>query len=381
LTDTSPRAEDQRRRFPLGWVIVAVVLLALAVRTVDVLLVLFLAVILAVYLRAVADVLDGRLGIPRGWGHLVAVALTLTALVGAVLLLIPPLTEQVQSLVAGFPGFLAALDRSIAELRARLPLPRIEGGPLTSGTLLTSAFAEVAGYLRGAALPYLKRGVELIIEGVSVLVMALYLARHPRIYTDGLVALVPPPRRPLARAILADLRVTLRAWVVGQLIAMVILGVLTTLGLWLLGVPYFLAFGTFAAIAAIVPFFGTLFSTLIPALFALATNGLVSALLVAGLGVLVHLIEANFVGPYVMERQVNIPPVLTIAGVLLIGKLFGLAGLVVAVPILAVVMVLIRHVLLGQVYGDPVERHAEAGTVPAEAQPTVIARDAPPARR
>ena len=74
----------------------------------------------------------------------------------------------------------------------------------------------------------------------------------------------------------------------------------------------------------------------------------------AALGVVVHLIEANFVAPVVMERQVNLPPVLTIAGVLLIGKLFGLGGLIVAVPILALVMVLVRHILLGEVYGDPI---------------------------
>ena len=118
--------------------------------------------------------------------------------------------------------------------------------------------------LRGAVVPYLKGGIELIIEVVSVFVMALYLARTPSIYVEGLVSLVPPERRPLARVILYDLKLTLHAWVVGQLIAMVLLGVLTTLGLWLLGVPYFLAFGVFAGIAAIVPFFGTLFSTLIP---------------------------------------------------------------------------------------------------------------------
>ena len=69
---------------------------------------------------------------------------------------------------------------------------------------------------------------------------------------------------------------------------------------------------------------------------------------------MVHLIEANFVAPVVMERQVNLPPVVTIAGVLLIGKLFGLAGLIIAVPILALVMVLVRHILLGEVYGDPI---------------------------
>jgi len=95
-------------------------------------------------------------------------------------------------------------------------------------------------------------------------------------------------------------------------------------------------------------------------------------------GVGVHLIEANFVAPLVMERQVNIPPVVTIAGVLLIGKLFGLAGLVIAVPILASIMVLIRHILLGEIYGDPLEQVTSGGTRPAAAEPTVTARPESP---
>jgi predicted PurR-regulated permease PerM len=152
---------------------------------------------------------------------------------------------------------------------------------------------------------------------------------------------------------------------------MVVLAILTTFGLWLLGVPYFLAFGVFAGIAAIDPFFGTLFSTLVPALFALGVAGLGKAVMVALLGVGVHLIEANFISPVVMERQVNLPPVITIAGVLLIGKLFGLAGLIVAVPILAFVMVLIRHVLMGEVYGDSLTQVKPSGTVPAEAEPSI----------
>jgi predicted PurR-regulated permease PerM len=152
---------------------------------------------------------------------------------------------------------------------------------------------------------------------------------------------------------------------------MVVLAVLTTLGLWILGVPYFLAFGIFAGIAAIVPFFGTLFSTVIPALFALGVAGLPKAVAVTLLGIGVHLVEANFVAPVVMERKVNLPPVITIAGVLLIGKLFGLAGLIVAVPILAFVMVLIRHILLGEVYGDPISELKPSGTVPVDAEPTI----------
>jgi predicted PurR-regulated permease PerM len=373
-----PIEAERRRGFPLGWVLLAVIVVALAVRTIDVLLVLFLAVILAVYLDAVSGFLQRRLDIPASLALAAALMLTVGAVVGVVFLIAPAVASQVQDFATNLPRFLSDLDQSINRLFRSVPVLRrgvTEGN--TPGLLATS-LNEIFGVLRGALVPYLKGGVELIIEGVSVFVMALYLARSPGIYLDGLIALIPPSYRPLSRVILDDLRVTLRAWVVGQIIAMVLLAALTTLGLWVLGVPYFLAFGVFAGVAAIVPFFGTLLSTLVPALFALGVFGLPKALAVAALGVGVHLIEANFVAPVVMERQVNLPPVITIAGVLLIGKLFGLAGLIVAVPILAFVMVLLRHILLGQVYGDVINEVKPSGTVPVQAEPTITTQPVTP---
>jgi predicted PurR-regulated permease PerM len=79
-----------------------------------------------------------------------------------------------------------------------------------------------------------------------------------------------------------------------------------------------------------------------------------------------------------MQRKVNLPPVITIAGVLLIGKLFGLAGLIIAVPILAFVMVLTRHVLLGEVYGDPISEVKPSGTVPTNAPTTITSQPVTP---
>jgi predicted PurR-regulated permease PerM len=372
-------AETERRRgFPLGWVLLAVIVAALLVRTIDVLLVLFLAIILAVYLNAVSGFLQRRAGVLPGVALGAALALTLGGLVGVVFLIVPAVVGQVQDLVANLPQYLTDLDQSINRLFRSIPVLRRGVTEGTSPGLLATSLNELFGFLRGALVPYLKGGLELIIISVSVLVMAVYLSRNPAVYVDGLVALVPPARRPLARVILYDLKHTLHSWVVGQIIAMVVLAVLTTLGLWALGVPYFLAFGMFAGIAAIVPFFGTLFSTLIPALFALGVAGLGKALAVAALGVGVHLVEANFVAPVVMERKVNLPPVITIAGVLLIGKLFGLAGLIIAVPILAFVMVLIRHLLLGEVYGDPIAEVKPSGTVPVEAEPTITTQPVTP---
>ena len=372
-------ADSERRRgFPIGWVLLAVIVVALLVRTIDVLLVLFLAIILAVYLDAVSGFLQRRGGAPPGIALATALGLTLGALVGVVFLIAPAVVQQVQDLIANLPRYLSDLDQSINRLFRSIPVLRRGVTETGNPGLLATSLNEMFGALRGAVVPYLKGGLEFIIITVSVVVMAVYMVRNPGVYLEGLIALVPPARRPLARTILYDLKLTLHSWVVGQLIAMVVLAALTTLGLWILGVPYFLAFGMFAGIAAIVPFFGTLASTLVPALFALGVMGLGKALAVTALGVGVHLVEANFIAPVVMERKVNLPPVITIAGVLLIGKLFGLAGLIVAVPILAFVMVLVRHLLLGEVYGDPISEVRPSGTVSVEADPTVAAQPATP---
>ena len=364
----------ERRRLPLAGLIVAVLLILLAIRTVDVLLVIFVAVILGVYLDALSGMFRRRLGMPHGSAIALAVVATVTGLVGIVLLVAPPVSQQVQDLASNFPEYLSGLNTSLEHLTARFPsLAKAE-----PGGVLASSISELVGLVRGAVLPYLKSGIEVVVVLISIAVMALYLARHPAVYTEGLVALVPPRRRPLARAILSDLRTTLRAWVVGQLVAMTVLAVLTGFGLWILGIPYFLAFGAFAGLAAIVPFFGVLLSTLLPALFALGVAGIGKAVAVLLLGVIVHLIEANILAPVVMERQVNVPPVLTIAGVLLIGRLFGFVGLVIAVPILALAMVLIRHILLGEVYGDPVSAALPEGTRPAGTESTVTPLPPPP---
>jgi predicted PurR-regulated permease PerM len=190
------------------------------------------------------------------------------------------------------------------------------------------------------------------VELISVLAMAIYMARNPAMYREGIMALVPPKHRQLARTIAADMRDTLQTWIWAQLFAMLVLAVLTGIGLWLLRVPYALAFGVFTGAVAIVPFFGTIISTILPALLILTMSSWVHAVAVASLGVVVHLVEANVVAPLIFEERVSLPPVLTILSVLVMASLLGVFGLLVAVPTLAAIMVLTRHILFGQVYGE-----------------------------
>jgi predicted PurR-regulated permease PerM len=136
---------------------------------------------------------------------------------------------------------------------------------------------------------------------------------------------------------------------VGQIAGMVFLGALSAILLWIIGVPYWLTFGVFTGAAAIVPFFGSLTSTVIPALFVLGDGGLSKVLLVIIAGIVVHLIEGNLVSPLIFERQVKLPPVLTVMSVLIMGKLLGPIGLVVAVPTLLIVTTLVRRILIERI--------------------------------
>jgi predicted PurR-regulated permease PerM len=334
---------------------VAVLVIWFIVRVAGILLLVLLAVLAAVYLSAITDQLERRFRMPRWAGLACAVLGTLALLVGAGALILPPVIDQTQALINGLPQTLSDAQNVLARWASQYPvLRRTELANPASG-IVAQVIDDATNYLRGSLLPYIRAGGKLFIEGASVIVMGLYLARSPTQYTAGIVSLVAPRHRPVAIRIVNDAGATLHAWVVGQLLAMSVLGVLTALGLLILGAPYWLAFGVLAGVAAVVPFFGTMVSTVLPALFVVGTGDWVKVFAVLLLGVVVHVIEANLVGPLIMERKVSIPPVLTIASVLVMGTLFGLIGLIVAVPILALALVVVRHVVHGELYGDITE--------------------------
>jgi predicted PurR-regulated permease PerM len=344
---------------------VAALVVWFVLRVVDVLLLVFLAILLAVYLSAITDWMERRFGTKRWLGLTVAVVSTLAAVTGIAVLLLPPVIEQTRALVGGLPQTLTNIQNVLARWASQYPVLDQTDLANPSSGVVSGLVSDAVGFLSGSIFGYVRGGGTLFIEAASVVVMALYLARQPTLYRDGLITLFAPRHRPIATRVFDDTAATLRAWVVGQLIAMAVLAVLTAIGLKILGVPYWLAFGIFTGLVAIVPFFGTLVSTLLPALFVVASGDWLTVLLVIILGVVIHVFEANIVVPRIMQHRVDLPPVLTISSVLIMGTLLGPIGLIVAVPILCVTMVLIRHILRGEIYGE-VSRMKPAVLVPNE---------------
>lgn len=322
----------------------------------EILFLLFIATLLAVYLSSITKWLVRQTRLTRGPALTLAVLGTLAGLVGVGWLILPPVVEQTQDLMGTLPLQAARLESLLTRLVSEYPvLERTALGP-QGGGFVEGLVNDATDFVRGSLLPYLTAGGKLVVESVSVIAMALYLARDPQVYREGMISIIPPKVRHIARGIVADLGDTMRAWISAQLLGMCVLAVLTWIGLWALKVPYSLAFGVFTGVVAIVPFFGTIVSTALPALFVLGATGWVHALAVALLGVAVHLLEANVVLPLIFQERIRLPPVLTIVSVLMMASLVGVLGLLIAVPFLATILVVIRHVLVDQIYGEAAPR-------------------------
>jgi len=351
----------------LSATVATVLVLWLLARTADIFLILFVAVVFSLYLGAVRDWIVRRFRLPPGLAFLIALVGTIGGVAGLITLLVPPVVEQTQQLIANLPRYVEAWQAGLQ--RFLLRYPRLEELWLAeSERLVGGVVAQAEGAVAGI-IPQVVGIGHALVNIVSILVMGIFLALHPGTYREWLIALFPPLRRDMVRDVLRDISTTLRAWIVGQILAMTVLAILTAIGLYLLDVPYWLTFGVFTGAVAIVPFFGSLISSILPALFVLGGDGVfgvgpgVHSLLVVALGFLIHIIEANFVVPLITEKQVEIPPVLTMMSILVVGRLLGAVGLPVAVPLLATLIVVVRRVLFNRIYEGAAFQRAERDRV------------------
>jgi predicted PurR-regulated permease PerM len=346
-------SNDSPRRFKFAPILTATVLTVLGLwlfgRVAQVLILLFIGVLLSLYLRAVAAWFERRWHFPERVAFLTSLLLSLAGVIAIFYILVPPVITQTQALIKVLPNYITGWEASIERAVSRVPALR-EYWPPGEHKILTAIYNELPSSF--ASIP---TRVLSIVQGAislfSIAVIAIYLSLHPALYREWLIALFPPIHRDLVRDLLGDLGDTLRSYIVGQLLVMAFLAALTAMFLYFLDVPFALTFGIFTGLVAIIPFFGTLLSTTLPALFVLnGPNGGVRALLVLGVGVVVHLIEGNIVSPYAMSKKVDLPPVLTIMSVLIMGQLLGGIGLIVALPTLAMLMVIVRRILITRIY-------------------------------
>lgn len=328
-----PRDEASEQRQLITYGISLAVLLAVGVLIAYELLsdleLIAIGLLIAVVLRSIARAAK-KIGAPSWMAPIVTLVAigALGAFLGLVVL--PGFVLQVQTFSSAVPGYLedfAGLSSS------KLPEGLAGYLPDVTENLAQTLRDNVSPML--SSLPYyLASLTEVTIRTIVVLVLALYMAHDPDTLISGILRLVPDRRREDAKELIEDFKVRLRGWVVGTALAMVIVGVGAGGGLWVIGVPLAPSFGFLAGFLEIIPYFGPIAGAVLPILVAFTLSP-IKALLVIGLFVLLHLLDANLIQPQILGRHVRLHPVVVIISFLFLGDLLGFVGLLLAIPVTA----------------------------------------------
>lgn len=322
-----------------------------------VVLVLLLTMLFSVIISAPVDYLERR-GMSRGLGTLVVFGGLLLGIGIAGIAIAPTIADQASQLWQTFPELLENAQDLAGRLQSALGLGTSFG--LASLNVIDSA----RNFFTGGTLTTVASfgaGVASVLSYVVVIVIAtIYSVAQPAPLIDGFVALFPAGRRQEVREILADMYGTVQRWFVGQLASMVIIGFLSTVALYLIGVPFALLLGIFSGLISFIPFVGPLISVVPPVLLALIGTP-IDALWVVLAYAVIQTIESYLIQPLIMSRAVSLHPAVVMFALLIMGTLFGFVGVLLAVPLAAALTVLLRELWI--------ERMDTLGTDPKPAAP------------
>jgi predicted PurR-regulated permease PerM len=318
----------------LGAVVLAVWLLS------DLVLLIFMAVLIAAMLRGVSDWAAGRTGIPQ-------------------MLMLAFVTISAAVMAAGFAYYLGPrlLSQGGAlwdQLHQQVDyLRQVYGGTPWGHAIFqglsppNGVRSQIANYA-GTVVTFTAGGLA---TGFILIVTALYFAISPELYIDGFVRLFPHAYRMRVREVVLDVGRTLQWWSLGQLIDMAVVGALTGSGLLILGVPLALALGVLAGLFTFVPYFGAI-AAAVPAVLVALSVGWQTSLWVLVIFLGCHAIEGYIIAPLVQRSTVDLPPALTILSMTALGAIFGPLGVILGTPVAAAMLVIVREVYVGDVLGD-----------------------------
>ena len=179
-------------------------------------------------------------------------------------------------------------------------------------------------------------------DTLLVIVGGIYLAAQPELYWTGMIKLIPDRGRALAADALEASARGLRLWLLGRMVSMAAVGLMTWLGLYLIGIPSALTLGLLAALLEFVPFIGPIVAA-VPAVLLAFAEGPDKALWTVLLFTIIQQIEGNVLEPLVQQRAVDLPPALLLFALVAGGLVFGVVGIILAAPLTVVLFVLVKR--------------------------------------
>jgi predicted PurR-regulated permease PerM len=305
------------------------------------LLILFGAIMFAVIFSSAATALHRRAHLPRALA-LTAVVLLLLTLVGGLMFLFGSrISGQAEQLVATLPG---AFDR------LRGLLHNYSWGPRLIDEIrninLTAAGGNIVSHAMGAV-----GSVFAVVSDILLIFFgSVYLAAQPELYTRGLLSLLPPKLRPRGAEVLRAIYEKLWRWLLGQFVSMVVVGTAFGVTLAIIGVPSSIVLGLIAALLEFIPLIGPIIAA-VPALLVAVSQGFSDVVSVMIAFVCIQQLESNLLVPFVQKRAVELPPVVALFSTVLFGLMFGMMGLIFAVPLVVTLLIAVQEIYVHDILG------------------------------
>ncbi|MBC8105849.1 MAG: AI-2E family transporter [Anaerolineae bacterium] len=347
MSEPAPNVSFTRRvMIAVAITLAAIILVYFVWQAAYVLMLVFAGVLLAIFLRTLAEVLMRVAPLSMKWALTVVIAAILAVSVAGVWLLAPSVYQQADELSREIPKAMQSAKE------------KAETYPAVQRVLSGDSWKRIAN---PESSPFIARitkfansALGALLAFVLVLFIGFYFAYEPALYTNGILRLIPREHREYAAEILGAIGYTLRWWMIAQFIDMWIIGIATAIGLWLLGVKLALVFGILAGIFNIIPNFGPLVS-LVPATLIALAHSPQTAMHVVIMYLILQTLEGYVLLPMLQRKAVDTPPVVLIGAQVFMGYTLGALGLLLAAPLVAAVMVMVKMLYVEETLGDEID--------------------------
>ncbi len=309
----------------------------------EVMLLIFAGILFAIFIRGLSGFLFSRLKIiPEQLRIVITLLLLISAFTAFVIFLAPQLTEQGQKLVKELPAAVENIREKIGSLNwlENLLQSGDDSDPLAAAGEVTGkffgVFATGFGGLTGMFI---------------ILFIGLYLCFTPETYLTGMLRLLPGNWRKRGREVFQALDHILGRWIISRFIGMLVVTLFTFLGLLYFEVPLPLGLAVLAGLLTFIPNIGPVIAA-IPAVLLGYMQSSTTGLYVILLYVLIQAVESYLITPLIQQRGVSLPPVITLTSQVLLASLFGFLGLLLATPLAAAALVLVKMLYLEEVFHE-----------------------------
>jgi predicted PurR-regulated permease PerM len=327
--------------------IVLVVSIYVVWQTRQLLLMAFAAVVLATALNQLANLLRQRFKLKQKMALAGSLSIFLLAVVTFFWTVVPSLVRQMQEIgTTKLPKVFALAQNSKGVIEQYLP-----GVNIPDFDTLQEQAKPFLNSLIGSSLAVFSGSLGAILNLLLLLILTIMMLVQPEAYRKIFVGMFPQFYRRRVVQLLDECEVSLGKWMVGALIGMLAVAVMSTVGLYALGVPAPLAQGVLAGLLNFIPNLGPTLSMVLPMGIALLDNPWKSVLVFL-LYFIIQQIESSFLTPYIMAKQVSLLPALTLLAQVFFASFFGFAGLVLALPLSVVSKIWINGVLVEDVLNN-----------------------------